>query len=117
MPFRLIAAFAALINSAIDSLRKDQVNSRINLFCASRLVECAAGDLICIFNDRIGQHWTTDAYVHMKLYFLAKQDIDLRQEAFDLWFLHPLEVQSNRLKSVNESAPAWLKQVISLPKK
>lgn len=103
VPFRLIAVVAALIESAIDSLRKDQVSSRINLFCAARLVEHAAGDFICLFNDRIGQHWTTDAYVHIKLYFLAQQAIDQRQKAFDSWFLDPSKVQLNNLREVHES--------------
>lgn len=83
-PFRLAFAIAALALSAIDVGRRDYLSSKTNLYSAVRFVEYAIGDLICIFNDRIGQHWTTDAYVHIKLYTLAsQQSVAERQLAFD----------------------------------
>lgn len=117
VPFRFIAAVAALAESAIDSLRQNHLSSKINLFCAVRLFEYAAGDFICFFNDQKGQHWTTDAYVHIKLYLLAKQTLDQRQEAFNKWFLQPLEMLHDNLRHINKSMPPLVQYLASLPRK
>lgn len=111
VPFRLLGAIAAFTESLINLALKDNASSKINRFCTVRLCESAVGALLCIFNDRIGQQWTTDADVHIKFYFLAKQELHLRQKAFNEWFRSPLEILkefNQNLRDVNNSVPVWV---------
>lgn len=113
VPIWLVAAIAAFTESLID---KDITSSKINRFSAVRLCQRAFGDLLCIFNDRIGQQWTTDAHAHIKFYFLAKQKPELRQKAFNEWFRSPLEILeefNEGLRKANDSLPPWARAYVN----
>jgi hypothetical protein len=114
VPFRIIVAIIALASAIKDFVCRDKDSAKMNLFSTVRLLEYAAGDLICIFNDEMGQHWTTDAYVHIKFYLFVKQPIELRQKAVKEWFSPPLEYFQKLLSEVNNSLPPWAKQLAAM---
>lgn len=79
-PLDLVLSTAVLGASFLLCKKEDETKGCI--FVSARLLEHAAGSILCIFNDKVGMHWHADASAHTTLYTMACVPIAERKIAY-----------------------------------